>query len=946
MGKNRIALILISAGLLSGGALLTQANFNKPIKNNINNVRLLTDTNNASYGCVINGNGDLSISNSRGEIVGYISVGQMLKLGSNNGKSTFVTVEETGVTGYINNSNIKDITSGISDQVVRMNRKGTVINVSTDVHLRADATMNSGIVANLTNGTNLTITGKQGNWYRVSINGIKGYIFEEYIGEGNSSNGGIVTVGNGTTYTAPSNGNRVVVINNKVVQNGNHTTPVQHHDSNVTPKENNNEPIHVGGKVENPNPQVTPGNVTIPHTTLVEHHDTKAVPNDNHNTTPVQPDHITHVHTSPVPTSHTEPGHITHVHTSPVPTGHVEQKTTPVQPEHHTTPTVHHDVVKPTKPVEHHIAPVVLPAPVITANNATINVNHSFNNSMIDAQATVNGQPVQTTITGNVNTKVPGTYDLTITATNSQGKSSSKVVKVTVDDVAPTLVANNYTMQVGQNFNVKDLNITATSAEGQNLAGQVKVVSGSVNTNKPGVYTLTLSVTDNYGETSTTTIKVTVKASTLSISNLQPIVIYAGQSIPMNKFDGTANQPDCTYKIIGNYNTNEVGTYNVELQATDSYGTTATTPLEIIVKEVPMAAPTVTAQNVTITQGQSFSNSMLNASANESNCNITYSGNVNTNEPGVYKVTVTATNSQGEAGSIEVTVTVKAKPQQQGFQWVNKAEGIGTYSGPIQEPGKTITVNNAEVYVTSSAIAQQITNQYLFNDINQFREANGLKPFAWNGDLYTMAHWKTNDCMTHNYYTHKDLQGQYTYQVFQNQYNFGTWCENLSGLAAGVEVSNGVTCMTKGQLDAVAEQVFQGWKASPGHRANMLSSNTLGAVSVILGTDPTSDTLSGIATMEAASESTTTKTTFNIHTLQSVNKTVDVPMPAHFTNPGPNVFVAKEGSNAKHETNADNISAKHEATSKKDEVANKSKVQTLNNSTKINAKNQNNSQLN
>lgn len=174
--------------------------------------------------------------------------------------------------------------------------------------------------------------------------------------------------------------------------------------------------------------------------------------------------------------------------------------------------------------------------------------------------------------------------------------------------------------------------------------------------------------------------------------------------------------------------------------------------------------------------------------------------------------------------------------------------------------------------------------------------------------------------------------------MFAKQYEWGGWCENLSGLAAGVEVSNGVTYMTQGQLDAVAEQVFQGWKASPGHRANMLSNNTYGAVSVILGTDPTSDTLSGIATMEAGSLGQT----FNIKTLQND----PTPLPAHFTNPGPNVFVAKEGSNAKHETNVDNISAKHETTSKKDEVANKSKVQTLNNSTKANVKNQNNSQLN
>ncbi len=195
---------------------------------------------------------------------------------------------------------------------------------------------------------------------------------------------------------------------------------------------------------------------------------------------------------------------------------------------------------------------VVEPAPVITANNVTINVNHNFNDSMIDAQATVDGQPVKTTITGNVNTKVPGTYDLTVTATNSQGESSSKVVKVTVHDVAPTLIARNYTMTVGASFNVSDLVEQATSAEGQNLASQVKIVDSQYSLTKPGVYTITLQVTDNYGETSTATATLTVKVPPLSIAPAQPVTVYMGQQIQMDQFDGMADEPNCTYKIIGN----------------------------------------------------------------------------------------------------------------------------------------------------------------------------------------------------------------------------------------------------------------------------------------------------------------------------------------------------------------------------------------------------------
>lgn len=78
--------------------------------------------------------------------------------------------------------------------------------------------------------------------------------------------------------------------------------------------------------------------------------------------------------------------------------------------------------------------------------------------------------------------------------------------------------------------------------------------------------------------------------------------------------------------------------------------------------------------------------------------------------------------------------------------------------------------------------------------------------------------------------------------------------------------------------------------------------------------------------MEAGSLST--KQVFNIKILQST--TENVPLPSHFTNLGPNVFIAEEGSHAKHDT-----------TSNRHEIASKSNVQTLNNTTKSNTKNPN-----
>lgn len=176
------------------------------------NVRVLTNrTTNKGFACVVNGNGSLVLTNANGETTGYVSVGQMLSIkGQANGK-TLVTVEETGATGYIANSNMKMINSGVNSQLVQMNRRGHIINVSSDVHLRANATMDSSILANLTNGANITITGQQGEWYRVNVNGVRGYIFGEYVGQGATQTGGVVNiVGNVNPTTIKNNNNNTV----------------------------------------------------------------------------------------------------------------------------------------------------------------------------------------------------------------------------------------------------------------------------------------------------------------------------------------------------------------------------------------------------------------------------------------------------------------------------------------------------------------------------------------------------------------------------------------------------------------------------------------------------------------------------------------------------------------------------------------------------------------
>ena len=49
------------------------------------------------------------------------------------------------------------------------------------VNLRSEANTSSSILASLSNGTAVTITGVSGGWYKVSVNGKTGYVHPDYV---------------------------------------------------------------------------------------------------------------------------------------------------------------------------------------------------------------------------------------------------------------------------------------------------------------------------------------------------------------------------------------------------------------------------------------------------------------------------------------------------------------------------------------------------------------------------------------------------------------------------------------------------------------------------------------------------------------------------------------------------------------------------------------------
>ena len=112
-------------------------------------------------------------------------------------------------------------------------------------------------------------------------------------------------------------------------------------------------------------------------------------------------------------------------------------------------------------------------------------------------------QPIPFTASGTVNTNVSGTYSITYTATNNGIALTNSRTVIVGDTTAPALSllgANPLQWIAGTPF--VDPGATASNSCAGDLTGSIQV-TGTVNTAVPGSYTLTYSVTDPTGNSTT-----------------------------------------------------------------------------------------------------------------------------------------------------------------------------------------------------------------------------------------------------------------------------------------------------------------------------------------------------------------------------------------------------------------------------------------------------------
>lgn len=289
----------------------------------------------------------------------------------------------------------------------------------------------------------------------------------------------------------------------------------------------------------------------------------------------------------------------------------------------------------------------------------------------VDAGATFNDIVDGTgniTATGTVDVNTIGTYTLTYTYTDTSGNVGATLTRTVtvVDTTAPTITLNS-----GNNLNV-EFGTTFTdpgyTAE-DNYDETVNVtVTGSVDDQTLGTYTLTYTSTDTFGNE-------TIVTRTVNVIDTTPALLtLSGDAAITLEYGATYTEAGATFSdlkdgtgtatVSGTVDTNTLGEYTITYTYTDEAGNTSTVTRTVTV--VDTTAPTITLLNglqMNIQLTETFTDPGYTASDNvDSNLVVNVSGTVDTNTLGEYTITYTTTDSSGNSTTVTRTVTVSDAP--------------------------------------------------------------------------------------------------------------------------------------------------------------------------------------------------------------------------------------------------------------------------------------------
>ncbi len=336
------------------------------------------------------------------------------------------------------------------------------------------------------------------------------------------------------------------------------------------------------------------------------------------------------------------------------------------------------------------VSPIIIPRGSLYM---TIPYNTSFTDPGATATDDIDGDITsKIKTTGSVNTRVLGTHRITYNVSDNTGNKAVAVTRTinVVDVEAPVITvkgSNPATVYVGNSY--RDAGATAIDDVDGDVTSQM-TTTGSVNTNRPGAYTITYSVKDNAGNRATATRRVNV------VDNIPPTVSFSptGNSTYNKSYNvrvsvsdehsivspsslkylwktntTTPTESNFSSSFVNNISisspTNVSGGYYLWILAKDSAGNRTITRSNVF--RLDNVAPVITIKGsnpVNIDIGDTYRDAGATATDNiDGTVSVSTSNNVNTNRAGTYTVTYTAKDSAGNTSKTTRTVKVNSLTQ-------------------------------------------------------------------------------------------------------------------------------------------------------------------------------------------------------------------------------------------------------------------------------------------
>ncbi|WHI81548.1 putative Ig domain-containing protein [Staphylococcus epidermidis] len=406
--------------------------------------------------------------------------------------------------------------------------------------------------------------------------------------------------------------------------------------------------------------------------------------------------------------------------------GNATEITFTINVEDTTKPTVE-DIADQTQEVNTEITPIKI--------EATDNSGQGVTNKVEGLPDGVTFDETTNTISGTPNEV--GSYTVTVTTTDESGNATETTFTIDVEDTTKPTVESIADQTQEINTEIEPIKIEATDNSGQAVTNKVDGLPAGVtfdettNTisgtpSKVGSYDITVTTTDESGNSETTTFTINVEDTTKPTvesvadqtqevnTEIEPIKIEAkdnsGQAVT-NKVDGLpagVTYDEVTNTISGT--PSEVGSYTVTVTTTDESGNATETTFTIDVKDT--TKPTVEdiadqKQEVnteiepikieaTDNSGQAVTNKVEGLPDG-----VTFDETTNTisgtpSETGSYTVTVTTTDESGNSETTTFTIDVEDTTKPTVESVADQTQEVNTEITPIKieardNSGQTVT---------------------------------------------------------------------------------------------------------------------------------------------------------------------------------------------------------------------------------------------------------------